>query len=114
MTIGAGQRRENITFQSTNEARDSLGVMADGTWADIGTRLASVRFGSSGERREAAVEQATQAITFRVLADTLAETITAQDRISWDGLAFDITGIARIRPPAGAAEIEFTATASRG
>lgn len=114
MTIGAGKRRELITFQRATVVQDAYGEEVP-TWADIpnGSRLANVRFGTSAERREAAAEAASQVTTFRVLADSLAESITITDRIRWDGLDWDITGIARIRPMAGAAEIELTAVASR-
>lgn len=117
--IGAGDKRELIRFERRAEQRGALGTREDLFWHPLGgdtpDRLASVRFGSSAERREAAVEQAVQAATFRVLADTLAEGVSAADhRIVWDGLAWDITGLARIRRPGKPPEIEFTATASRG
>ncbi len=114
MSTDAGKRRETVGFERETATRGSLGVKGPGTWASLGTRFASVRFGTSAERREAAAEQAVQACTFRTLRDELTATITVRDRIAWDGLVWDITGIALVRPPVGAAEMEFTATASKG
>lgn len=114
MTIGAGKRREAIAFLRGIESRSSLGVVREGMPAVVGTRFANVRFGSSAERREAAADSAVQAATFRTLRDALTATITAEHKIRWDGLDWDITGIALVRPAVGAAELEFTATARRG
>lgn len=113
MTImNAGKRDRRITFQRSAKARSGLGVVQDGAWSTLGNRLAQVRFGSSAERREAAVERATQGATFRVLADGLTRTITVQDRIEYQGLSYDIEGIAPIGR--GPTEIEFTGVAHRG
>lgn len=109
----ASQRNQVIVFERATETRGALGGKSATSWAAMGTaRFAKVLFGSGSERRTAAVESATQAATFRVLADDLAVEVTTQDRIVHRGLAYDITGIAAIglRPD----ELEFTATAARG
>jgi head-tail adaptor len=111
--IAIGKRDRVIAFERLTVSRTTLGGKpeAAGTWAELGTRLASVLFGSGAERRAAAVEQAVQPATFRVLADELTTTITVKDRITHLGLSWDIASITPIgrRPD----EIEFTATASR-
>ena len=110
--MSAGKRDRRIDFQRAARGRDSVGVLIEGAWASIGQRWAQVRYGSGAERREAAAERATQPATFRTLADGLTRTITQQDRIIYDGLTYDIVGIAPIGM--GPTEIEFTAVALRG
>ena len=107
----AHKRDQRIGFQRAADVnRSALGTKVAASWSEIGRRLASVRYGTSAERRESGTESAVQAATFRTLADSLTRTVTVQDRITHDGLTYDITGIAA----AARAEIEFTATARRG
>ncbi|MDE8651886.1 head-tail adaptor protein [Novosphingobium album (ex Liu et al. 2023)] len=109
----AGKRFARIAFERATIVRSQLGTKGPKSWARIGTpRFAAVFFGAGSERRAAAVEQAVQVATFNVLADSLTRTITVEDRIIHDGLAWDITGIVPIGQ--GPREIDFTATASRG
>ncbi|BEV02205.1 head-tail adaptor protein [Novosphingobium olei] len=112
MTLPAGRRDKRVTFQRNGAARSALGGKAAPAWSDLCSRFASVTWGTSAERRAAAGEQAVQTATFRVLADSTVRTVTVRDRISHDGLAWDITGVAPIGG-ASATEIEFTATAAR-
>ncbi len=109
----AGQRDKAIVFERGAATRGGLGQPGEKVWTAIGpSRLAKVLYGSGAERRQAAAEGAVQAATFRVLADSLTRTVVATDRISFDGLAWDVTGIAPIGGPV-AYEIEFTAMANR-
>lgn len=109
---GIGRRDTRIVFLQPTKTRDALGGL-NAVFADAGARLAKVLWGSSAERREAAVEGAVQTATFRVLADTLTRLATAEWKIACTRmgvtLTFDITGFV----PIGADEIEFTGTASR-
>jgi head-tail adaptor len=109
----AGQRNQLITFERFTAGEDALGGGGPETWAALFTSFASVRWGTSAERRDAAGEQAVQTCTFRVLANGNTRGVTAVDRIVHRGLLWDISGIALIGGPAES-EIEFTATASRG
>lgn len=116
--IPAGKRDTRVSFQRNGAGRSALGGKAAPSWSELFTRLASVSWGSSAERRNAAVEQAVQVCTFRVLADSQTRTVLATDRIvmtdaGGPALAFDITGIAQAGSPAPN-ELEFTCTASRG
>lgn len=108
----AGQRNARVIFQRNTGGRSAMGGAAAESWAALGTRWGNVLYGSGAERRSAAGEQAVQAITVRVLADTLTRAVTHKDRMSLDGLVWDITSIA---PVGGAAPtyIDFTAMASR-
>ena len=113
MTVPAGQRNAAVQFQRNAAGRSALGGKAAENWQDLGAaRLAKVLYGSGAERRAAAGEQAVQAATFRLLADSVTGTVTVRDRISFDGLHWDITSVAPIGGPAPR-EYEFTATASR-
>ncbi|WP_408585920.1 head-tail adaptor protein [Novosphingobium sp.] len=109
----AGQRNKAVVFERNSGGRSALGGKAQPNWQPLGpARLAKVLYGSGAERRAAAGEQAVQAATVRVLADVLTRSVAVRDRITFDGLAWDITGVALIGGPV-ASEIEFTATASR-
>ena len=109
----AGQRNKAIVFQRNAAGRSALGGKAAPSWQALGaSRLAKVLYGSGAERRAAAGEQAVQAATFRMLADSLTRSVTVMDRIAFDGLAWDITNIAPIGGPS-ATEIEFTAMTAR-
>lgn len=113
--MAAGKRRHRIEFQVPAASRNALGGKAPASWAGIGTRLASVLYGSGGERRVAAGEGAVKTATFRTLADSLTRTITETHRISYDGLDWDIADITPISAiGTKTSEIEFTATAAKG
>ena len=94
-------------FERSAATQDAYGEDQLG-WSTWAAAMASVRFGSSAERREAAAEQGSQAATFRVLATAKTRAVTVRDRISFSGAAWDIEGIA----PIGRSEIEFTAVRS--
>lgn len=111
-TMPTARRDRTITFLRAARTRDTVGVKIEGAFASIGTRFASVRYGSGAERREAAAERATQPATFRTLADSLTRTIVVNDRIQYDALVYDIVSIVPIGR--GPNEIEFTAVALRG
>lgn len=108
----AGQRNMRIAIERFTASEDDLGGGESGTWAALVTVWAKVLYGSGAERRAGAAEQAVQAATFRVLATTETRAVTVRDRIQFDGIAWDVTGIAPIGGPVPY-EIEFTATASR-
>ena len=101
---GRGAYDKLVTFQRADTTEDDYGG-EETVWREIEKAWALVRFGSSQERREAAAEQSSQIATFRVLSSIALRTVTAKDRILWDG-AWDIKapGI-----PAGP-DLEFTAT----
>lgn len=118
--IPAGRRDTRVSFQRDGAGRSALGGKAAASWAELFTRLASVSWGSSAERRNAAVEGAVQSATFRVLADAETRTVRVTDRIvvtaeghMLEGIAFDITGSVPIGAPVPH-EIEFTCMANRG
>jgi len=109
----AGKRQFRIVFQRATEGTSTLGVEVDDAWEEIEQAKAAISWGSGAERREAAAENASQTATFRVLSTVALRGVTPRDhRIVYEGVGWDITGIA----PVGDLhrEIEFTATRSRG
>lgn len=104
MSAPAGKRDRKIAIERASVTTDDYGTEVS-TWSAWCSPFAAVRYGTSAERREAAVEVGSQAATFRVLATTKTKAVTKGDRISFDGSAWDIEGIA----PIGRTEIEFTA-----
>lgn len=102
--LGAGSRTEKIVFERATSATDDYGTEVP-SWATWSSSFASVRYGTSAERRTAAAERASQAATFRVLATAKTKAVGVKDRIQFDGAAWDIEGVA----PIGRSEIEFTA-----
>lgn len=109
---GAGQRDARVTFQRNTAGRSAMGGPAPEVWGTIGSRWGKALYGSGAERRSTAGERATQAITVRVLADSFTRGVLHTDRLSMDGLAWDITSIVPIGG-SSPAYIDITATASR-
>ena len=99
----AGKRDQLVTFQRFTTTTDDYGEEVQ-TWATYATEWAAVFYGKGDERRAAAVEQGSQAVTFQVLANDLTRAVTLKDRITLDGSIYDIKGIA----PMDRATIEFT------
>lgn len=112
MVQPAGKRRFKIQFQQPTVSRASVGTKKTASWSSLGYAMARVFYGTGAERREAGVEQASQSATFNVLSDSVTRAATAEGRIVFGGLNWDITGIAPLLT--APAEIEFTAVASRG
>lgn len=103
----AGRRDQLVTIQSFTAAQDAYGEEVQ-TWADLGQEWAAVFYGRGDERRQAAVEQGQQAVTFQMLSNAITRAVTLKDRLIHDGSTFDVVGIA----PMDRATIEFTATRS--
>jgi head-tail adaptor len=111
-TTPAGKRDRMIRFERVTTTENDLGVEVPGDWALIQDAWAAVRFGTSAERRQASIENASQVATFRVLTTVALRGVTVEDRIVFEDSPWSITGIAAV---GGAArEIEFTATVRKG
>lgn len=104
----AGRRIRRITIEraaiTTNDYNEEIP-----TWASHCEAFADVLFGSGQERREAAQERGSQSATFIVPWTPTLATVTIKDRISFDGAAWDIQGVA---PIGLSREIHFTAVRS--
>ena len=108
----AGQMRWRIGFERATETRGALGTKTAVSWASVGKARAKVLYGPGSERREAGIERSALAATFRCRAGTVTRAVTTKDRITFNGLVWDITAISPLLTVP--AEIEFTGVASRG
>lgn len=105
----AGRRDQLVTIQSFTATQDDYGEEVP-TWANAGQEWAAIYYGRGDERRQAAVEQGSQAATFNMLSNSLTRAITLKDRLTCEAGTFDIVSIAPDTPKRG--EIELTATRS--
>lgn len=101
----AGRRDQYITIEHATASTDGYGGETL-TWATLANEWAAVFYGRGDERRQAALEQGSQAVTFQCLSNTLTRAVILKDRISFGGSYYDIVGIAPETPGRGL--IEFT------
>lgn len=104
MMTPRGQFDQLLIFERATIAEGPHGDEVQ-VWSPLGERWTKVLYGTGAERRQAAQTGASQAATFRVLADEVAAEVQVTDRIQFDGAAWNITGIA----PLNRAEIDFAA-----
>lgn len=102
----AGPRDRLISIERATRVQDGYGEEIE-TWAEAFKEWARVFYGRGNERREAAADRAEMLATFAVLANNNSRGITARDRIAYDGMIWNIDGIA----PVTRGEIEITARA---
>lgn len=109
--LSRGRRDTPIRFERAVTATGGMGTEDDVAWTPAARAIASVRYGSSAERRDGAASGAMQVATFRV--DSTARTRAVQPA-GWRLVSplgtWNITGAV----PVGRAEIEFTAVLARG
>lgn len=105
--MNSRHRDRLVTFQRAGITQDDYGEEIE-AWADIGQAWAQVFYGRGNERREAAADRSEMPITFLTLSSALARSLTARDRILFDGLVWNIEGTA----PTTRTEIEITAMAA--
>ena len=86
-----GRRRDPlITLARVSITKNEHDEEVEG-FAPVGTEWANVIYGKGSERRQAAMEQASQPATFYVDDNALTRSITTADRIELDG-QWDIEG----------------------
>lgn len=83
------RRRPIITLERATVVTDAYGEEVR-TWSTLATEYARVHFGRGDERRQAAMEQGSQAATFVVRDNPATRGATLTDRISYDGGLWDI------------------------
>lgn len=105
--MNSRRRDRLITIERAAITQDDFGEEIE-TWAQAFQEWARVFYGRGNERREAASERSEMPITFSVLANVNSRTITARDRIQYDGLIWNVEGVA----PVMRGEIEITAVAA--
>jgi head-tail adaptor len=104
--VTAGRRDSLVEFQTYTSTQDDYGEETP-SWSTAGQEWAAVFYGRGDERRQAAMEQGSQAATFQVLDNAVTRAMTVAGRIVHDGANWDITGKASDTPKRGL--IEFTA-----
>lgn len=103
-----GQRPHLVTIQRATVSTDDHGG-EQRTWHAITTAWARLRYGTGQERREAAQEAASQAVTFECDWTPTLAAVLMTDRILLFDTAWDLTSKAVI----GAnREVHFTAIAN--
>jgi SPP1 family predicted phage head-tail adaptor len=105
--VTSRHRDSLIKVERATVTQDDYGEEIE-TWAQAFQEWARVFYGRGNERREAAADRSEMPITFSVLANINTRTITARDRIRYDGLIWNIEGVA----PVTRGEIEITAIAA--
>lgn len=103
----AGTRDRLVSIERATAVQDDFGEEIL-TWAEVFKEWARVFYSRGNERREAAADRSEMPITFSVLANSNSRSIVATDRIVYDGLIWNIEGIA----PVTRADIEITAVAA--
>lgn len=83
--MNSRERDKLVTFQRDTPTTDGYGGEVS-DWRDLCREWAKITFGTSQERRAAAQEQATVTATFQVPRNGNTATLTAKDRISFEGL----------------------------
>jgi head-tail adaptor len=106
--IRAGRHDQKLIFQRLTTASDAMGSVTE-TWANAITVWGMVQADRSVEGLQSGQRTGHQIFTVTVRADSKTRTITATDRLRWDGREFDLSPPRPV--PAGRPErIEFTAT----
>lgn len=109
--LSRGRRDTPIRFEQAMVATGGMGTEDAAAWTPFAKAIASVRYGSSAERRDGAASGALQVATFRVDATARTRAVQiAHFRIVSALGNWNITGAV----PVGRAEIEFTAVLARG
>jgi SPP1 family predicted phage head-tail adaptor len=103
----AGKRDRLISIERSTLVQNEYGEEIE-TWAEAFKEWARVFYGKGNERREAAADRSEMPITFAALSNGNSRTITARNRIRYDGLIWNIEGVA----PVTRGEIEITAIAA--
>jgi head-tail adaptor len=102
----ASRRDKLVSLQRATVVQDEYNEDIP-TWVEARKEWARVTYGAASERREAAQTQAQQSATFDVPDNSLTRSLQAKDRISWNGIDWDIAapGI-----PKSVGELQFTTT----
>jgi head-tail adaptor len=110
--MGRGEFNRKVRFERATILENDLGGEEADAWELVEMAWAKVLYGTGAERRQAAVDGATQTATFRVLSTNALRGVTIKNRIVDDaGVEWNIVSIA----PIGVnKEIEFTARTDKG
>ena len=90
--MGAGKLDRRIVIERATQAQDAAGQPID-TWSTFVTIWASRMDMSDGERFQSNQELNTRVTRFKVRHSSDTKTVTAMDRISYEGDIYDILGV---------------------
>lgn len=97
-----------VQFQRFTPADDGFGMVE--TWADHGLPIwAEKRDVSDGERARAGIVEAQLMTRFKVRYSAFTSAITAKDRLTCEGVSFNIAGIKEVEGRRQWLEISATA-----
>lgn len=100
------RRFNQVEFRRKGSATENAaGEPIPGASTLIAPAWAAVYYGKGQERREAAIEGASQPATFNVETNSALRGVTVADFVRFDGSDWDITNIS----PMSRSEIDFTA-----
>lgn len=109
--VPRGRRDCPIRIERAVVQTGGMGTEDETSWTEVARAIASVRYGSSAERRDGAASGAQQVATFRVDSTTRTRAVEpAHHRIRTALGIWNIIGAV----PAGRTDIEFTAVMARG
>jgi head-tail adaptor len=110
--MSAGRYDEQIILQRATTSQDAAGEETL-VWSSLATEWAWVSYGKGNERRQAAMEQAQQAATFRVNDNTATRSVGLKDRLVVKGTdqVWDIVGNVPVPSDRGKRDIDAILTA---
>ena len=101
--MSIGRRDHLVTLKGYTVEQDAYGQEIQ-TATTLGQEWAAIFYGRGDERRQAAMEQGSQAATFQMLANPLTRALTVKDSIEFEG-KWDIKAIAPDMPKRGYIEV---------
>lgn len=104
-----GGRPHLVSFERASVMRDGYGQDIE-TWAELEKAWCAVFYGLGSEQRAAASEDALQPATFETDYTAALATLSARDRVAFDGAVWDIKAMNVIGRNAG---IRVTAVRQR-
>lgn len=99
----SGRRDQLVSLERATVTQDEYGEEVP-SWTTLGQEWAAVFYGRGDERRQAAMEQGSQAATFQMLSNEITRALTLKDRIQFGGV-WDIEGVAYDMPKRGYIEV---------
>lgn len=104
--ISAGRLDRKIEFYAVVVSEDALGVERE-SFVAVAPAMASVKYGTGNERREAGQAGSHQAATFRVQSTAALRAMDQRGQIEFEGARWGITSVVQVGILQR--EIEFTA-----
>lgn len=101
----AGRRDQLVSLDRSTTTTDEYNEEVP-AWAEFAQEWAAIYYGRGDERRQAAMEQGSQAATFNVLSNERTRSLVLTDRLTVGGVVWDIRSLAPDTPKRGEIEID--------